>query len=358
MHKCFILYFLISAVACKAQQTENIIIITTDGLRWQEVFKGMDATLANDNRYNEGDSSYIFATYWGKNEQENRKKLMPFFWTVMEKNGQIYGNRNFVNNVNNANQFWFSYPGYSEMLTGYADPLINANSYPPNPHVTVLEYLNQQPKLNGKVAAFAAWEAFDRIINEERSGIPVASAFDLFGGKNPTAKQKLINNMLTNSYKPWLKDECLDVFTHYGAMEELKTNKPKVLYIAYGETDEWAHGRKYRSYLDAANQVDAWIKQIWDYVQSDPQYRNKTSLFISTDHGRGDKTKSEWTSHGSDVGGADEIWFAVMGPGIKAKGEIKTSMQLYQKQFAQTFANLMGYRYKAVHPIAEEIKLR
>jgi hypothetical protein len=48
--------------------------------------------------------------------------------------------------------------------------------------------------------------------------------------------------------------ECLDVFTHCAAIEELNKNKPRVLYIAYGETDEWAHSGKYRSYLDAAHQ--------------------------------------------------------------------------------------------------------
>jgi hypothetical protein len=36
--------------------------------------------------------------------------------------------------------------------------------------------------------------------------------------------------------------------------------------------------RFYRSYLDAAHQVDAWIKEIWDYVQNDPQYKDKTAL--------------------------------------------------------------------------------
>lgn len=66
-------------------------------------------------------------------------------------------------------------------------------------------------------------------------------------------------------------------------------NKPRVLYIAYGETDEWAHAGQYRFYLDAAKQVDAWIKKIWEFVQTDPQYKNKTALLITVDHGRGDK---------------------------------------------------------------------
>nr|WP_314897716.1 sulfatase-like hydrolase/transferase [uncultured Flavobacterium sp.] len=355
MKKIAVLVLVFTSVISNAQLAENIIIITTDGFRWQELFKGMDSSIANDRKFNQGDSTYLFKKYWSDDVEERREKLMPFMWSVVAAKGQLYGNRNYNNKVNNANPHWFSYPGYSEIMTGYADPAINSNEYKPNPHVTVLEFLNQQPKLKGKVAAFGAWEAFDRILNEKRSGIPVASAFDKIGGNNPTAKQNLINDMLADSYKPWHLDECLDVFTQYEALEELKTNKPKVLYIAYGETDEWAHGGQYRSYLDAAHQVDAWIKQIWDFVQNDPQYKNKTTLVFTTDHGRGDKIKAEWTSHGSSIQDASEIWFAAMGPGITAKGELKAEGQFYQEQFAQTIAKLLGYTFKANHPVAKEI---
>jgi hypothetical protein len=357
MKRYLVLCFIFISSICLAQQAENIIIITTDGLRWQEVFKGMDSAIANNKRFNEGDSAYIFNKYWSPDESERRKKLLPFLWSTFSKNGQLFGNRAYGNNVDNANPFWFSYPGYSEMMTGYADTAINSNAYPPNPHVTVLEFFQQQPRLRGRVAAFGAWEAFNRILNEERSGFPVVAAYDASGGKTPTPAQQQLNAMLADSYKPWQNDECLDVFTHYAAMEELKTKKPGVLYIAYGETDEWAHSGKYRSYLDAAHQVDAWIKKIWDFIQNTPQYKNKTALFFSTDHGRGDLIKTEWTSHGKSVSGANEIWFAVMGPTVSPKGERKEPLQLFQKQFTQTFARLMGYTFSSHHPVAGAINV-
>lgn len=355
MKKIFLILLLCSAFTSKAQQAENIIIITTDGFRWQEAFKGMDETLARDKKFNQADSAYIYKKYWADNINERREKLMPFMWSVLAKKGQIYGNRTLGNKVNNANPYWFSYPGYNEIMTGYADTLINSNHYPANPNVTILEYLNMQPKIKGRVTAFGAWDAFDNILNEKRAGFPVISAFDKVGGKNPTEKQKLINAMLADSFKPFHEEECLDVFTHYGALDELKTNKPRVLYISYGETDEWAHAGFYRSYLDAAHQVDAWIKEIWDFVQNDPQYKDKTALVFTTDHGRGDITKSEWTSHGPKIKDASEIWFATMGPLIEAKGEMKNENQLYQNQFAQTMAKIMGYTFEANHPIAKEI---
>lgn len=341
----------------KSNEIKNIIIITSDGLRWQEVFKGMDSAIAKDKRFKQGhrDSTQMFQQYWAEDATERRKKLMPFFWSTLAAKGQLYGNREKNNKVNVANPYWFSYPGYNEILTGYPDPAVNSNEYKANPNVTVLEYINQQPAFKNKVAAFGAWDAFDRIINEGRSGIPVVSAFDTTGGKNPTPKELLLNAMLRDSYKPFGLSECFDVFTHYEAMEYLQARKPRVLYIAYGETDEWAHAGRYRDYLDAIKNVDKWIGDIWNYVQSTPEYKDKTAIFITSDHGRGDLKKEEWTSHGSRIAGADELWFAVIGPGIAAKGEVSTGMQLYQKQFAQTIASLLGLVYKADHPIGDAI---
>lgn len=353
----FLSVVIMTALATKAQQVQNIILITTDGMRWQDVFKGMDSAIANNSKYNEGDSAELFKHYWAPSAEERRKKLMPFLWGDIAAKGQVYGNRQYGNKVDNANPYWFSYPGYNEIMTGYPDTAINSNGYAPNPHITLPEFLNQQPGFKGKVSAFGAWEAFNRILNEERSGIPVVAAFDPCGGKTPTAAEKLINNMLADSYKPFGDEECLDVFTHYAAMENLRTKKPRFLYIAYGETDEWAHAGKYRSYLDAAHQVDAWLKAIWDFVQSDPQYKNKTAIFITTDHGRGDKEKKEWTSHNNKIADAYEIWFAAMGPGIDARGEMKTAGQWYQEQYAQTLAKMLGYTYTATHPIGKAIDL-
>ena len=357
MKPIFFFFFLFFTATIQAQnQTENVIIITTDGFRWQEVFTGIDQTIASDKRFNQNDSEYLFKKYWSDDLIERRKKLLPFIWTTIASNGQIYGNRNLGNKVDVSNPYWFSYPGYSEIMCGYVDTAINVNKYKHNPNTNVLEFLNQQKNLKNKVAAFGAWDAFNKILNDKRSKIPVVTAYNACGGDHPSANEKLINSMLKDSYRPFDEEECLDVFTHHEAMEYLKNKKPKVLYISYGETDEWAHHREYKFYADAAHQVDAWIKEIWDFVQSDPQYKNKTTLLITTDHGRGDVVKEKWTSHGRDVEGSSQIWFAVMGPNIVPSGEMTDNAQLYQKQFAETIAKILGYTFTAEHPVAEQIK--
>ena len=60
-------------------QAPNLIIITTDGYRWQELFKGMDAELAANPKFNQGDSADLIKKYGGATDQERRQKLMPFF---------------------------------------------------------------------------------------------------------------------------------------------------------------------------------------------------------------------------------------------------------------------------------------
>lgn len=357
MKNTFLTIFLLLSFPVFSQTAENIIIVTTDGFRWQEVFMGMDSAIANNKNFNQGDSNYLYKKYWADKAIDRRKKLMPFLWSVVEANGQIYGNRNYNNKVDNANPYWFSYPGYNEIFTGYPDTMINKNDYPPNPHTNLLEFLNKQPGYKTKVAAFGAWNAFDRILNEERSNIPVFSAFDKTGGDQPGEVEKTINKLMADAYKPFGEEECLDVFTHYGALNYLQTKKPRILYISYGETDEWAHSGHYKDYLDAAFMVDKWIHDLWDYIQNDPMYKNKTALFITTDHGRGDAIKEEWTSHNSKIKDSYQIWFAAMGPGIHHRGEIKKVQQLYQKQFAQTIASVLGQEFRAEHPIAEKIEL-
>ncbi|MFV0607427.1 MAG: hypothetical protein ACK5NK_16490 [Niabella sp.] len=337
-------------------QIENIIIITTDGLRWQEVFNGMDSVLANNKKFNEDDSSLLYQRFWATTPEKRREKLMPFMWGYMANKGSIYGNRKYGNLVDVKNPYWFSYPGYNEIFTGYADTLVNSNNYPANPNTNLLEFLYKQNKFKGKVAAFAAWDAFDRILNEKRSGFPVINAFDTVPG-NLTPQQQLINKMLLASYKPWNQSECLDVFTHFAAMEYLKINQPKILYIAYGETDEWAHGGKYFSYLNATHQFDKWIQEIWDYLQSTPAYKNKTAVFITTDHGRGDEIKEEWQHHWSTIAGSSQTWFAVIAPGIRPKQEVKIKAQYFANQFAQTMASLLKITFAANHPVGTKISL-
>ncbi len=331
-------------------KTENVIIVTLDGLRWQEVFGGADPVLVKDKTYT-GDSSTINKAFWQNDAEGRRKKLFPFLWNTVAVQGQLYGNRWQGNLVNNANRYWFSYPGYNEIFTGYPDTAVNSNDKVWNPNTNVLEFINKQKRYAGKVAAFATWDVFPYILNTQRSGLYVNADVDTLKFKHPALQ--LINDMQFLTTRPI--NVRPDIFTYFAAREYLKAYKPKVLYIAFDETDDFAHAGEYDQYLKSAYSQDAMIADLWKYIQSDKQYKDKTTLIITCDHGRGDKKKENWKHHGSDIEDAGQIWIAAIGPDTKPLGEVKTPGTLYQAQIAASLAALLGFTFTAEHPVAEPI---
>jgi bisphosphoglycerate-independent phosphoglycerate mutase (AlkP superfamily) len=142
-----------------------------------------------------------------------------------------------------------------------------------------------------------------------------------------------------------------DSFYAHSAIEYMKEKKPRLVWIALGETDEWAHDGRYDMYLYAARNVDTYIKQLWETVQSLREYRGKTTLLITCDHGRG-SGPHEWRNHGANVVGAENIWVAVIGPDTPPLGERTNAPAIYQKQIAATLAALLGEDYCAAEPKA------
>ena len=334
-------------------KTENVILITLDGLRWQEVFTGADNKLVGNKDY-VSDSARLTEKFWKATPVDRRQSLMPFLWNTIATQGQIYGNRNFNNKVNVTNQMWFSYPGYNEILTGAADDeRITSNDKIDNPNVTILEALNRNKRYTGRVAAFSSWDVFDNIINSKRSGIPVSAGM-MKQTKVPTEREDLINELMYEIPNP-LGDIRLDAFTFYYAFEYLKKEKPKMVYIAFDETDDFAHQGKYDLYLEAAHYTDNMISKLWKWLQSDPQYKNKTTLIITSDHGRGHSDLNSWRSHGIRIKDADQIWLAVIGPDTPALGEVRKEGQLYQNQIAKTIATLFGINYGTNKKIGDAI---
>lgn len=337
--------------AQKKLKTENIIIVTLDGMRWQEVFKGADPVLVNDSVYTK-DKNEMRNNFWSEGIEERRKKLFPFLWSAVVRQGSLFGNRIYNNKVDNANPYWFSYPGYNEIFTGYPDTAVNSNDKILNKNENVLEFINKQKGFAGKVAAFSTWDVFPYILNEKRSGVYVNADADSLHFNTP--ELKLINDMQFLTTRPI--GVRPDVFTYFAAREYLKAYKPKVLYIAFDETDDFAHAGMYDQYLKSAHAQDAMIADLWNTIQAMPQYKNKTTLIITCDHGRGDAIKSNWKHHGSKIEDAHEIWMALISPDVKPGGELKENIQLYQKQFAATIAALLGLKFTANHPVAEPVE--
>jgi hypothetical protein len=334
-----------------AHRTKNVVLVMMDGLRWQEVFHGADDELINTpgpKAYGapKERADYARKLFGTGSADERREALMPFLWSVVAKNGQLYGNRELGSESQVTNGFNFSYPGYNETLTGYGDPRIKSNDNIPNPNITVFEWLNKRPGFEGKVAAFGAWENFNGIFNKERCGFVVNAGYDPLT-EISTPEITLLNQLKAEAVRVW-PDEAFDPLPFHTAIEYIKVKKPRVVFIGLGETDDWAHFEAYPEYLNAAHRDDAYLAALWSLLQSMPEYKDQTTLIALPDHGRG--VGAQWTSHWRGIEASRETWMAFLGPDTAALGERKEAGPVTESQIAATIAALLGEDYHADVP--------
>jgi hypothetical protein len=341
---------------------EHVLLIMTDGLRWQEVFRGADPALLTKANNAKQPVDILAKLYLQPTPEQSRAALMPFLWSHIVPNGEIYGNHDKGSEAYVTNGLNFSYPGYNETLTGHPDPRIHSNDNVPNPNVTVFEWLNREwqtsnPQAKNRTAAFGAWGTFNGILNRQRCGFTVNAGYDPLTLVPMTPQLDLLNRIKTETPHIW-DDEPFDAATFYTAMEYLKTEKPRLFFLSLGETDDWAHAGNYGLYLQAAHRVDQYLQTLWDFVQSDPEYRDHTTLIFLTDHGRG-PAPVEWKSHGEKIPSSKYIFIAAIGAGIPARGELgKGTPAATQSQVAATIARLFNKDWnketpKAGKPLAE-----
>jgi hypothetical protein len=331
------------------RRTENVIVVTLDGFRWQELFGGADETLLDAKAGGAADPAGLRRRFWRDSATQRREALLPFFWGTIAQQGQVFGDPTRKATARSTNGLKFSYPGYNELFCGFADPRIDANAQKDNPNLSVLEFLHRRPRFKDRVAAFCTWDVFPFIFRSGTNGLKVHAGWVPIQDQPLSDRQRQVNEMMDRLPRYW-RDNGFDVITMEAAAEHLRRHKPRVLYIGLGETDEWGHGRRYDLYLGAAFNSDRFLAELWKTLQALPEYRDRTTLIVTTDHGRG-STRVDWTDHGKKVPGAEFIWIAVLGPDTPPLG-VRANVEVTQGQVAATIADLLGEDFNVASPRA------
>jgi hypothetical protein len=344
------LSLVLAAAAEAAGKTQTVVLIVSDGLRWQEVFTGAEEDLLNDNAGGSWLSDEeLRKRYWRDTPKARREALFPFLWGTVAKRGQIFGNRTIGSDAHVTNGKAFSYPGYNEMTTGFPNDAIDKNEFGPNPTPTVFEWLNKTDEFRGRVAVYGTWSIFDDIFNRPRSGLIMQTGWTP-PAKSGTPRDALLRRLYETTTQ-FDAEDVEDSLLQVPLLDFVRSGKPRVLFVGYGETDNWAHQGRYDLVLESAHRVDGFIKELWDTMQAMPEYRGTTTFIITCDHGRGSGL-TEWKEHGVEQKGSENVWIAVMGPDTSPLGERGKGAPVTQAQIAATVAALLGKDYRAAVPKA------
>jgi hypothetical protein len=332
---------------------DRVVLVTLDGARTQEMFGGLDvdvlkSTLRGGQTL---ESHRTYQRFWAPTPEERRRKLMPFFWgALMTRHGSIAGNRALGSTVSLGNRHWFSYPGYSELVVGEPhDDVIKSNDAIRNPYSSVFEALRERLQLPpARVATFASWGVFNEIVEHREGATFVNAGPEPYEHHHPDASTLAL--LQREASPPW-DNTRFDVITVTYALRHLARERPRVLYLALDETDDWAHDGRYDRLLDSFWRTDRYLEQLWTWIESQPDYNGRTHMIIATDHGRG-RTPADWRDHSAKVQGADEVWLAFVSPRMPQRGEWRQHPPLSNSQVAATLAAWLGVDWKAMRPTA------
>lgn len=253
---------------------------------------------------------------------------IPFLWDSLAPKGTIF--TNFYNTgITTSNS------GHSQITNGVRQVLlINTNSrISPDNFSDVcpleLEYSNKNSSdvLPGGLSIDTDLRPTEPTIGEyyrKFSGAPANQVYYINGHsqiwRNPVS--------LFPGYGPDVAPIVIpvrsDLETLDSAYALMDRDHPKICYVLFGAVDAAGHSGDTTNYHSQIRQVDSLIYQLWNRIQSDSIYANKTTLLITTDHGRHDEQHGGWRNHGDQCSGCRHVFLIGLGPDIKSNTIIET----------------------------------
>ena len=293
----------------------NVILFTWDGVRNQEFFKGTDDFHKDTTQASE--RGQIFTTFWAKYANE----------------GMVFGEQN---QYQIASSIGVSLPSYQALMVGHANECRN-NQCGQIKEETFLEKIKKNLRLNiGDVAVFGSWEGMKNSVAQDSEQILEVIFPEIKNDKYLSPEILLLQNNAMLDLPTW-KESRKDKYTFEMALQYLKKKCPRLLYISLVDSDENGHLNDYPGYIKTLRTYDQYLEQIIKTLKTMGQYGAETTLFVTTDHSRGEGEK--WISHGTDDKDKNVFLF-VRGRGVKPQGKINASAT--HAQIAPTIEFLMG----------------
>lgn len=142
-----------------------------------------------------------------------------------------------------------------------------------------------------------------------------------------------------------------DELTFFIAREVMREFRPRLMLVNFWDMDV-AHWGSYSLYLQAITRTDRLTGMLWDEIQENPAYKNRTTLMVLPELGRdGDANAANgFLNHRSGDASCRNMWMLALGAG---KGEIERPVS--HIDIAVTTAELLGVKMEAAGRALKEV---
>jgi hypothetical protein len=334
----------LAAARPKPTRDGRVILITIDGVRAEDVFDGADPALRPGAPVG---------------HLTRPEAVMPRTFRLAARRGVALGaDRPGCGVVRTASGANVSLPGYLEIFTG-RKTRCRDNKCAPTDRATLFDEAAQAGLW--PVASIGSWEILDHAVSDGSANVLVAEGTQRWPGPRPVMgghMEELVSAGERSESYPGYGKYRPDVHTAAIALEYLRTAVPTVLHVGLGDADEWGHRDDYSAYLQAIGKTDTFIGQVADTLDSMGELGQRTTVLITTDHGR----NQDFRHHAAYSPTAARTFVIAFGARVPARGVVCSSRDVTLADIAPTIREILGLARdtspEAGRPIEEIVEPR
>jgi hypothetical protein len=310
-------------------RTDNVVLVTIDGVRWQDVFGGVDPAMARWSSLPDA-------------EVVDAERLLPNLYALARR-GVVSGAPGHGRPMMASGPNYVSLPGYLEIFTGSREVGCRTNRCGPTGRRTIVD--RARDSLGTKdtdVAVIASWETIANAASARPERIALSAG--RHGGasrekvKADAELARLMDAAADADPAPGDADYRPDAHTAAIALRYLEVERPRVLAVNLGDTDEYAHAGDYASYVRALRQADAFLGALRERLARMGDYGRNTTVVVTCDHGR----SAGFNDHGWDVPESGRVWMVASGGAVPSLGYLDAGGAERLADIAPTLEALLG----------------
>lgn len=313
-----------------ADSTTPVILVVLDGVRWQEVFGGIDPQLAATHHLLGSSGPVVGA-----------RSLLPSLYAALDARGAAVGAPGYGVIAASGPNF-VSLPGYTEIFGGRPPDGCHDNECAGASGPTIVDAVRDRSGSDSDVAVIASWAPIARAATRMPSRIVVSAGRQDVAGAHFLVDDPSMREVLEEGARadprPGHDAFRPDRYTAELALRYLEARRPAFLFVGLGEPDEYAHADDYRGYLASLRAADDFFGRLFAVLDRMGGRGRRSLVLVTADHGRA----HDYRDHGAGLPESARVWLLALGGPVHARGFVQGPAARRLADVAPTIRQVVG----------------